>query len=85
MMTCRIWSKEAQMVGTLMRWATERGYRVGWGLPSVIAMAREDVLSRRRSGELDPAFFDANLASFETFEAPWEGPSMVVVVAVRKT
>jgi epoxyqueuosine reductase len=72
------------MVGTLMRWAAERGYHVGWGLPSALAAAREDVLSRRRSGELDPGFFDANLAGFKSFEAPWEGPATVVVVVMPR-
>jgi epoxyqueuosine reductase len=67
-----------------MRWAAERGYLVGWGLPSAIAAAREDVLSRRRSGELDAAFFEANLASFESFETPWEGPATVVVVVMPR-
>jgi epoxyqueuosine reductase len=72
------------MEGTLKRWAAERGYHVGWGLPSAIAAAREDVLSRRRSGELDAAFFQANLASFESFETPWDGPAMVVVVVMPR-
>jgi epoxyqueuosine reductase len=72
------------MEGTLKRWAAERGYHVGWGLPSAIAAAREDVLSRRRSGELDADFFQANLASFESFETPWDGPAMVVVVAMPR-
>jgi len=72
------------MVETLKRWATERGYRVGWGLPSALAVAREDVLSRRRSGELDPGFFEANLAGFESFDAPWEGPARVVVVVMPR-
>ena len=72
------------MDATLIRWATERGYRVGWGLPSALAVAREDVLSRRRSGELNPAFFDANLASFDSFETPWEGPATVVVVVMPR-
>jgi epoxyqueuosine reductase len=67
-----------------MRWAAERGYHVGWGLPSALAAAREDVLSRRRSGELDPGFFDANLAGFGSFEAPWEGPATVVVVVMPR-
>jgi epoxyqueuosine reductase len=72
------------MVETLMRWAKERGYRVGWGLPSAIAAAREDVLSRRRSGELDAGFFKANLAGFDSFEAPWEGAARVVVVVMPR-
>jgi hypothetical protein len=72
------------MEGTLKRWAAERGYHVGWGLPSAIAAARGDVLSRRRSGELDADFFQANLASFESFETPWDGPAMVVVVAMPR-
>jgi epoxyqueuosine reductase len=84
MMRCRIWSQEAQMVGTLMRWAAERGYHVGWGLSSAIEAAREDVLSRRRSGELDPGFFEAALAGFGSFEAPWEGPATVVVVVMPR-
>ena len=72
------------MEQTLMRWASERGYLVGWGPPSVLAAAREDVLSRRRSGELDAAFFEANLASFESLEVPWEGPATVVVVVMPR-
>ena len=47
-------------------------------------MAREDVLSRRRSGELDAGFFEANLAGFDSFEAPWEGPATVVVVVMPR-
>jgi epoxyqueuosine reductase len=69
---------------TLMRWAAERGYHVGWGLPSAIEAAREDVFSRRRSGALDPAFFEANLAGFRSFKAPWEGPATVVVVVMPR-
>ncbi len=75
---------EKRMDATLIRWATERGYHVGWGLPSAIAVARDDVLSRRRSGELDPGFFEANLAGFGCFEAPWEGPARVVVVVMPR-
>jgi epoxyqueuosine reductase len=33
---------------------------------------------------LDAGFFEANLASFETFEAPWEGPATVVVVVMPR-
>jgi epoxyqueuosine reductase len=69
---------------TLTRWAAERGYHIGWGPPSALAAAREDVLSRRRSGELDPGFFEANLAGFSSFEAPWEGPATVVVVVMPR-
>ncbi len=72
------------MEETLIRWATERGYHVGWGLPSVVTVARDDVLSRRRSGELDGGFFEANLAGFNSFEAPWEGPATVVVVVMPR-
>jgi epoxyqueuosine reductase len=75
---------EERMDATLIRWAAERGYHVGWGLPSAIAVAREDVLSRRRSGELDSGFFEANLAGFGSFEAPWEGPATVVVVVMPR-
>jgi len=75
---------EKRMDATLIRWAKGRGYRVGWGLPTALAAAREDVLSRRRSGELDPGFFEANLAGFESFEAPWEGPATVVVVVMPR-
>jgi epoxyqueuosine reductase len=72
------------MVETLIRWATERGYHVGWGLPSAINAARDDVLSRRRSGELDGGFFGANLAGFDSFEVPWEGPATVVVAVMPR-
>jgi epoxyqueuosine reductase len=72
------------MIETLLRWAAQRGYQVGWGSPTALAVAREDVLSRRRSGELDPGFFEANLAGFESFEAPWEGPATVVVVVMPR-
>ena len=72
------------MAENLMRWATGRGYHVGWGLPSAITAAREDVLSRRRSGELDARFFEVNLAGFDSFEAPWEGPATVVVVVMPR-
>lgn len=72
------------MVQLLKRWAMERGYQVGWGPPSVLAVAREDVLSRRVSGELDAAFFAANLAGFESFEVPWQGPATVVVVVMPR-
>jgi epoxyqueuosine reductase len=72
------------MIETLKRWAAERGYQVGWGLPSAIGAAREDVLSRRCSGEIDAAFFEANLASFESFEMPWVGPATVVVVVMPR-
>lgn len=72
------------MVETLRRWAAERGYLVGWGLPSAIAAARDDVLSRRHSGELDAGFYAGNLAGFESFAAPWEGPATVVVVVMPR-
>ncbi len=72
------------MVETLKRWAGERGYHVGWGRPSAIAAAREDVLSRRRSGELDAGFYEANLTTFDSFEAPWEGPATVVIVVMPR-
>ena len=69
---------------TLMRWAAERGYQVGWGPPSVLVAAREAVRSRWRSGELDAAFFDANLANLESSKIPWRGPATVVVVVMPR-
>ncbi len=72
------------MGDTLERWAAERGYHVGWGPPSVLAVAREDVLSRRRSGELDSDFFAANLAEFESHRQPWDGARAVVVVVMPR-
>ena len=72
------------MDATLIRWAAERGYQVGWGLPSAIAAARDDVLSRRSSGEIDAAFFAANLAGFGSLDAPLEGLARVVVVVMPR-
>ncbi len=72
------------MVEGLERWAAERGYRVGWGPPSVVATAREDVLSRKRSGELEGAFYAANLAELESCGPAWEGAAAVVVVVVPR-
>jgi len=72
------------MVETLKRWAAERGYQVGWGLPSAIAAARDDVQSRRRSGELNARFYQDNLAGFDSFEAPWTGAATVVVVVMPR-
>lgn len=73
------------MVESLQRWARRRGYQVAWGLPTALRAARDDVLSRRRSGELDSAFFEANLASFDAGDTPpWDGPATVVVVVMPR-
>lgn len=73
------------MVESLQRWARQRGYQVAWGLPTALRAARDDVLSRRRSGELDTAFFEANLASFDAGDTPpWDGPATVVVVVMPR-
>lgn len=73
------------MVESLQQWAIRRGYQVAWGLPTARAAAGEDVLSRRRSGELDAAFFEANLAGFDAGDPPpWGGPAMVVVVVMPR-
>jgi epoxyqueuosine reductase len=73
------------MVETLMRWARDRGYQVGWGLPSAVTAALDDVFTRRRGGELDPGFFEANVAGFQAPEvAAWKGPASVVVVVMPR-
>lgn len=73
------------MVESLQSWARQRGYQVAWGLPTALRAARDDVLSRRRSGELDTAFFEANLASFDAGDTPpWDGPATVVVVVMPR-
>ena len=72
------------MRDTLERWAAERGYHVAWGLPAVLAVAREDVLARRRAGELDAGFFAANLAEFEPQGAPLGWAAAVVVVVMPR-
>ncbi len=73
------------MVENLQRWARQRGYQVAWGAPTALKAARDDVLFRRRSGEFDAAFFEANLASFAADDTPsWEGPATVVVVAMPR-
>jgi epoxyqueuosine reductase len=73
------------MVEALMRWAKDRGYQVGWGRPSAVTAALDDVLTRGRAGELDPGFFEANLAGFQAPEvAAWEGPAAVVVVVMPR-
>lgn len=73
------------MIDILRRWATDRGYQVGWGLPSAVATACDDVLSRRRSGELDAGFYRETLAGFEAgSRASWDGPAAVVVVVMPR-
>jgi epoxyqueuosine reductase len=73
------------MIDRLRRWAAGRGYQVGWAPPAALAVAREDVLSRRRSGEIDPRFYAAALVAFENRDPPpWEGAAAVVVVVMPR-
>ena len=73
------------MIDTLRRWATQRGYQVGWGLPAAAAAARDAVVSRGRSGELEVTLYRDNLAWFEDGgRIPWDGPATVVVVVMPR-
>ncbi len=73
------------MVETLKRWARERGYLIGWGRLAAVAAALEDVSRRQRSGELDPGFYEANLAAFKAPDAAtWDRDASVVVVVMPR-
>lgn len=64
----------------LLRWASERGYRVAWGPVGVVEEARREIRERHARGEFDPEFFRVELEA-QSGEVPLPGDGAVVVVA----
>jgi epoxyqueuosine reductase len=71
------------MVGSLERWAAERGYRVAWGPVEVVRSAVAEVAARRSAGELDDAFFRTALEGVVTGTGGPVGGTVVVVAQPR--
>jgi epoxyqueuosine reductase len=71
------------MVMGLQAWADERGYRVAWGSSEVVSEAKADIARLRDSGELDPGFFDTELASEVFPEEPWPSMNAVMIAVPR--
>ena len=62
----------------LLEWAAERRYGVAWGPLTVIRDASEEIARRWVGGELDEAFYRAELASLDGGETPTSGSVLVV-------
>ena len=71
------------MTEVLGAWAERRGYRVAAGGLAVLDDIRNTLHRRRERGEIEPAFFRENLASFTYLQnISLENPRSVILVAV---
>lgn len=74
------------MIGQLQKWASQRGYRVACGNASMLDELQADLARLRESGEIDEAFYAANLTFFrykKSVKTIGE-PKAVIVIAVPR-
>ncbi len=70
---------------TLIEWARQRGYKVGFAGVSVLETVQEKLTERREKGEFAPGFFEENLGVFRYLErVSIRQPESIVVVAVPR-
>jgi epoxyqueuosine reductase len=72
-------AREDGMKAQLRSWADARGYRVAWGPVECVLDARAEIARRHASGELDDAFYRAELELLATGGLPRSGATVVVV------
>jgi epoxyqueuosine reductase len=73
------------MKEVLRTWAEKRGYRIASGGLHVLDEIRDTLQERRDRGDIDPAFFLENLASFTYLQnISLENPRSVILVAVPR-
>lgn len=74
--------RNAQVV---QAWAKKRGYCVALGRAAIVEEVRRSIEGRRKSGEIDPAFFRENLEAFTYLEGiSLRDPRSVIIIAVPK-
>ncbi len=67
------------MENLLNSWAEERGYAVAWGPAAGLQQARQEVRDRRKTGELEPVFYESELrALVDSVQPPVDGAVVVV-------
>jgi len=69
----------------VLRWAKERGYKVGFAEISLLEEVRNKLAGRRADGEFAPGFYEENLASFKYLEGSAIGkPGALLLVVVPR-
>ncbi|MBI4875356.1 MAG: hypothetical protein HY822_12050 [Acidobacteria bacterium] len=72
-------------IEALRQWAAIRGYSVAWGPLTALDDVRSEIERRLQAGEIDPAFYQAQIATLQD-SAPEDlpRPKSVLVVAVPR-